>query len=321
MRQVVIDYSELARRKVRLGPLALALGVFDGVHLGHRAIIADAVKLSQELGLAGAALTFRNHPLSVIDPQHAPSLLDPFTRRCGYLREAGLSQIIAVSFDEAFSRLSPRHFLEQVLGGALQAGGVAVGENFHFGFRAAGDTTLLKDWGARAGIAVRVSPPVRVGGQVVSSTRIREAVERGEVDLARVLLGRPFQTEGKVIHGQGRGQSLGVMTANLEIPAGLVRPVEGIYAVRVRLKEQTLGGAAYVGSCPTFAGTELRLEVHLLDFHGSLYGENLRLEWIARVRPEQTFDSPAELMAQMRIDLARTREILAGVEATLPEGP
>jgi riboflavin kinase/FMN adenylyltransferase len=277
---------------------SVAVGTFDGVHLGHREVIRGS----------DSVLTFDPHPVSVVAPQHAPKLLTSLPVKAELIAALGVSELIVIPFDERFAACGAREFIDDVLVGSLGAARVSVGENFRFGHRAQGDPQLLAADGRFQAV---VHPLLEVDGEVVSSSHIRGLVLAGEVDLAAHFLGAPFQLRGEVVHGDERGRELGVPTANLVPEEALVCPGHGIYACLA--SGPTIGehpAAVSIGVRPTFeTGRGELIEAHLLDFEGDLYGTELRLDFLARLRGERRFETPAALVEQMRRDVQRTREL------------
>jgi riboflavin kinase / FMN adenylyltransferase len=277
----------------------VAVGTFDGVHLGHREVIAGC----------DSVLTFDPHPSSVVAPQHTPKLLNTLSRKTELIASLGVRETIVIPFDSDFAARSADEFVDDVLVGALGATHVSVGENFRFGNRAKGDPQMLQ---ADARFSTRVVPLLEVDGEIVSSSHIRGLVGTGEVQAAARLLGAPFQIEKEVVPGDKRGRELGFPTANQIPDDTLVLPGHGVYACRVARPEPLAGAMAAVniGVRPMFVtGRGELIEAYLLDFEGDLYGQQLCLEFLARLRGERRFPSVDELVEQMDRDVQRTREI------------
>jgi riboflavin kinase/FMN adenylyltransferase len=279
----------------------VAVGTFDGVHLGHREVIAGS----------DSVLTFDPHPVSVVAPQHTPKLLTTLARKAELIASLGVAELIVIPFDAAFAARSAQEFIDEVLVGALGASRVAVGENFRFGHKAQGDPQLL---GADGRFTTAVHPLLEVDGEVVSSSHIRGLVLAGEIAEANRLLGAPFQLSGDVAHGDARGRELGYPTANLVPDEALACPGHGVYAClatgRTGSLSEAVGAAVSIGVRPTFdTGRAELIEAYLLDFQGELYGSTLRLDFLARLRGERRFDTPEALIEQMHRDVQRTREI------------
>jgi riboflavin kinase / FMN adenylyltransferase len=278
------------------GGRSVAIGTFDGVHLGHRAVIAGS----------DSVLTFDPHPVSVVAPQHMPRLLTTLEVKAELIAGLGVGELIVVPFDAALAASSAQEFVQEVIVERLGAARVAVGENFRFGHRAQGDVRLLA---ADPRFETVVHPLLEIDGEVVSSSHIRGLVLAGEVDHAARFLGAPFQLRGEVAHGDERGRELGFPTANLVPDEALACPGHGVYAC---IANDGVAAAVSIGVRPTFAtGRGELIEAYLIDFDGDLYGSTLRLQFIARLRGERRFDSSEGLIEQMRDDVARTREILA----------
>ena len=286
-----------ARRRER----RLAVGEFDGVHLGHREVIRGA----------DSVLTFEPHPRQVVAPDAAPKLLTPLAVKADLIAGLGVSELIVIPFDRTFAAQTAQEFIDHVLVGQLGAVEVAVGENFRFGHRAQGDVELLQRQDA---FATRVERLVEVDGQVVSSSHIRGLVVTGEVETAGRLLGAPFTMRGTVVGGDRRGRDLGYPTANLVPESALVYPGHGVYACRAVVERdgelRTWAGAASVGVRPTFVtGRGVLVEAYLLDFDGDLYGQELRLSFLRRLRGEHRFESVDELVEQMARDVEEARRV------------
>jgi riboflavin kinase / FMN adenylyltransferase len=278
--------------EVRGRPRRVAVGEFDGVHLGHREVIRGS----------DTVLTFEPHPLRVVRPEAAPKLLTSLEAKAELVGALGVDELVVIPFDQGFAHQSPQEFVEHILVERLQATRVSVGENFRFGHRAGGDPALLASDGR---FETRVVPLVEVEGEIVSSSHIRGLVLAGEVEVARRFLGAPFQLRGEVVKGDQRGRTLGFPTANLVPDEALVCPGHGIYAART----PEACAAVSIGVRPTFGtGRALLVEAYLLDWDRDLYGRELRIDFLARLRGERRFDSPAALIEQMRLDVERTRE-------------
>ncbi len=272
-------------------PRRVAVGEFDGVHLGHREVIAGA----------DTVLTFEPHPLSIVAPTRAPRLITPLEVKAELVESLGVSELVVITFDERFAARSPRAFIEDILVERLRATHVSVGENFRFGHDQLGDTGMLS---ADERFQTRVVRLVEVEGEIVSSSHIRALIEAGEVDIAARFLGAPFQLRGEVVHGDKRGRELGFPTANLVPDEALVCPGHGVYVARAG----EACAAVNVGVRPTFGmGLALLVEAYLLDTTADLYGTELRLEFLTRLRGERRFGSAGELIAQMNDDIADTR--------------
>ena len=303
-----------------VGGSAVTIGAYDGVHLGHRALLAELRTRADADGLATVVVTFDRHPAAVVRPESAPLLLCDLDQKLELLASAGVDRTVVVHFDEERANETAEEFVVRELVAGLDARLVVVGEDFHFGHGRKGNVALLAEMGAVHGFDVdgmTLASADDVAGELappVSSTRVRSLVSGGDVEGAAALLGRPHQVRGPVVTGDQRGGAeLGFPTANLDIPADICLPAPGIYAGWYERPDGTTHRAAVsVGRRPTFYGAdgELLVEAYLLDFTGDLYGESARLSFVHRLRDELAFDSVDELVAQMGHDVARTRELL-----------
>jgi riboflavin kinase / FMN adenylyltransferase len=281
-------------------PRRVAVGTFDGVHLGHREVIREA----------DTVLTFEPHPATIVAPAHAPRLLTALERKAELVADMGAEELVVIRFDAAFARRSAEAFVDDVLVGALGATHVSVGENFRFGHKAGGDAALLA---ADRRFETRVVPLLEVDGEVVSSSHIRGLVLGGAVEYADKLLGAPFTVSGEVAHGDERGRTLGFPTANLVPVDGYVVPGHGVYACRARTADGAVHVAATnVGVRPMFVtGRGELIEAFLVDFDGDLYGTPLQVEFLKRLRGEKRFESIDALVEQMGRDVEDARAIAA----------
>jgi len=272
-------------------PRRVAIGTFDGVHVGHRKVIDGA----------DTVLTFDPHPVEIVHPEAAPKLIMGFTAKRDVIDGLGVAELVVIPFDEEFSKRSAEDFIEHVLVEKLGATHVSIGENFRFGAKAKGDQRMLA---AHDGFETRVVPLVEVDAETVSSTRIRALVSAGDMEGAMHCLGAPFLLEGEVVEGDRRGRELGFPTANIVPSDDLVQPGHGVYAGFANGKP----AAIHVGVRPMFAtGRGVLVEPHLIDFEGDLYGQNLRVAFIARLRGEKRFPSVEDLVAQMHRDVDEAR--------------
>jgi len=297
----------------------VAIGNFDGVHLGHQAVIGEAGRIARAGGLPHAVLTFEPHPRRVFRPADPPFRLTPFRAKSRHLEALGVDLLFTLHFDLAFAQKSAADFVEGVLVRNLGVRHAVVGYDFVFGHQRGGTPALLQARGAELGFGVTVVEPIAArGGAVYSSTRIRELLGTGKPREAAALLGRFWEIEGRVERGEARGRTIGFPTANLTLEDYL-RPAAGVYAVRAGIEEQGRvhwhDAVANFGTRPTVGGTDLRLEVHLFDFAGDLYGRHLRVELVDYLRPEQKFSGLDALKAQIAADARRAREILASLPA------
>ena len=297
---------------IDIGPLrgtVVAVGNFDGVHRGHRAVIGAALTRAKALGRKAAALTFSPHPRMFLRPQDTLFQLSSERDRLRLLAATGLDGAVVMRFDAELAATSAADFIERILVGRFAIGGAAIGFDFHFGHKRTGSPAFLAEQGARLGFAVDIVPPLEDEGRPVSSGAVRTALAQGKVVEATELLGAPWFVSGEVIHGAKRGRDLGFPTANLRLdPAcGLTH---GIYAVRVSLGGKRYDGVANFGIRPTFDSGAPLLEVFLFDFDGDLYGRSLDVAFIGWIRHEQKFGSIAALKRQMAADSAQARDVL-----------
>ncbi len=290
----------------------VAIGNFDGVHLGHRAVIGLAQEAARDLGVLSGVLTFEPHPREMFVPDAPPFRLMNAEARADQLSELGLDLLYQLDFAR-IAPLAPERFAREVLASGLAVRSVVVGRDFRYGKGRAGDAALLASEGRNLGFDVVVAPLLATGGVEVSSTRIREALSAGRPEEAARMLGHLHRIEGEVLNGDKRGRALGYPTANLSI-AGLHPPRFGVYAVRVTVKSGPHAGehdgVASIGVRPTFGGNLPNLEVHLFEFAGELYGAHLSVALVAFLRPEVRFDTAPALVSQMDADSAAAREIL-----------
>jgi len=297
----------------------VAIGNFDGVHKGHQILIGRAAETARRLGARLSVLTFEPHPFHVFHPEAPPFRLTPFRAKARHVEALGVDLLFVLPFDLEFAKLSADDFVRMLIVESLAASHAVVGFDFHFGHQRGGTPELMRKLGAREGFGVTVVAPLEAeGGTVYSSTKIRQYLAAGQAREAAVLLGRPFEIEGRVEMGDQRGRTIGFPTANLRLGDHL-RPAGGVYAIRVEIEEETLrhwhDGVANLGTRPTVGGTDLRLEAHLFDYSGDLYGKHLRVALVEHLRPERKFSGLDELKAQIAADAAQARAILAAEKA------
>lgn len=289
---------------------AVAIGNFDGVHLGHQALVRRTRELATGAGLAAAVLTFEPQPREYFDAAGAPPRLMRLREKCGALAPLGVDRLGVVRFDDHLRRMRAPEFIDAVLVRGLGARHVIVGEGFRFAAGREGTVETLRAAGAVHGFEVHVVPAVTLDGARVSSTRVRDALAAGDLDLARRLLGRHYRMSGRVIRGRQLGRALGYATANMRLHRTRL-PLSGIFAVRVGGVDGACTGVASLGTRPTVDGVEPLLETHVFDFAGDLYGRRLDVDFVAKLRDETKFDSLDALVAQMHLDARQAREILA----------
>jgi len=292
----------------------VTIGVFDGVHRGHQAIIAECVKEARRRRVPSVALTFERNPREVVCGE-SPCVITSPGAKIDVLASLGIDFTISVSFGRSFASMLPEEFCQKILVGHLGAGQVCVGENFHFGRNGAGDVGTLASEGARLGFDVDVVPLVALDLGPLSSTLIRGLICEGRVSEVMAALGRPYTVTGKVVPGHHRGKSLGFPTANLRPERDFCVPPDGVYAGIAVLGDSRYAGAINIGRNPTFGDTETALEVFLIDFDGNIYGEALEIEFHHRLRVEIAFDGEEGLVRQIRKDVRKARALMGGHEA------
>jgi len=305
----------MTKRPAFLAGAVVAIGNFDGVHRGHRAVLDAAVKESRRLGAPVCAVTFEPHPYALFAGEKEPFLLTPSEEKERLLRLAGAQRVVALPFTAAFAEQTAAAFIDAALIGERAVAHVVIGFDFVFGRARGGDAAALRQGLLPHGVGVTIVPPERdAKGLVISSSRIRAAVKRGAMEEAADLLGRPFSIEGVVQKGERRGRALSFPTANIET-RGRVAPAHGVYAVRATRRDGdglSLRGVANFGVRPTFGGRKERLETHLFDFSGDLYGQVWRVDLVRFLRPEKAFASSEDLVRHIAADCRAAREALDG---------
>jgi len=293
------------------GGAAIAIGNFDGVHLGHRALIARARELAAATGALSVALTFEPHPAVLLAPAHAPRMLTSVERRIELLAEAGVDAVVIEPFTRELASASADAFVDDLVIGALRARAIVVGYDFSYGQGRTGTVAALQAHGRRAGVDIAIVPPVTVDGEIAASTKIRAHLRAGELAQAEQMLGRRWDVDGIVVHGAERGRAIGVPTANIA-PGVELAIAPGIYAVTLGVEGgPPMAAVASLGTNPTFVdGDQLVLEVHVLDWAGDLYDRRVRTTFVARLRDEQKFASVESLIAQIQRDIADARASL-----------
>jgi riboflavin kinase/FMN adenylyltransferase len=294
------------------GDRSVALGSFDGVHLGHRAVIGAAIAAAKERGLGSAVITFHPPPIAVLRPEVRLVQLSSLSRRAALISELGADELVIVRFDAEFAHLEADAFASRVLVEALGARHVSVGENFHYGRGARGNPGKLAEEGRTLGFDVHVEPLLELDGAPISSSRVRELIAAGAVDAAAALLGRPPWLEGAVVRGDGRGRELGIPTANLAVVPRSPVAATGIYAGTAHLPGSSHPAAISIGYNPTFTAdrSQVRVEAHLLDFDADIYGSPIRLDLRSRLRDEIRYDDVSDLLAQLDRDIAAVRALV-----------
>ncbi|MEX0706137.1 MAG: bifunctional riboflavin kinase/FAD synthetase [Nitriliruptoraceae bacterium] len=299
--------------EVEPAPSVVTIGNFDGVHRGHRLLLSRTVDGALDRGVRSVAVTFDPHPASIVRPDAVPLALCSLDERCRLLIDAGVDLVVIVAFTDALSRLTPAEFVEAVLVDRLRAGRVIIGSNFRFGHRAAGDVVTLVELGELHGFDVEAVAVRHDDDQPISSSAIRDALLGGDVSRAATALGRLPRLIGEVVAGDGRGRTIGVPTANVAISDGLVVPARGVYVALAHVDDVAVPAVVNVGVRPTVTdGVEQTVEVHVIDRDVDLYGQQLTVDLVDRIRGEQRFDSVDDLVAAIRADIDVARERLAG---------
>ncbi len=292
------------------GPSVVTVGVFDGVHRGHRQVIRRTCETARELGLPAAVVTFDPHPLTVLRPAAAPVRLATLDHRLTLLAALGVDAALVLPFTPELAAWTPEDFVRRVLVDSLHSARVTVGQDFRFGAKAAGDVDLLRRLGPSSGFTVDAIPLIADEQGRVSSTTIRRQLAEGDVESAAAALGRPHRVEGPVVHGEHRGRAIGYPTANLDLPSDTAIPADGIYAGWLTVDDARMPAAISIGTNPTFGGTLRRVEAHVLDRDDlELYGEHVAVDFAVRLRETLRFDSVPALVAQMARDVAQTRKL------------
>lgn len=295
----------------------VTVGTFDGVHRGHWEVLREVRRRADQAGRRAVLVTFDPHPLRIVRPEAAPPLLTTPVEKKEILAESGLDYAVFLTFTPALSRYSPRRFVEEVLIGRLRLEQLVIGYDHGFGRGRSGDVDTLRTIGAELGFEVDVVEAVGSDGGAVSSSAIRGALEAGDVKTAAAGLGRPYSLRGPVVRGEGRGRQLGFPTANVRVAgADKLLPLEGVYAVRGVLRDGPVDGVLHLGPRPTFRGSPPSVELHLFDFDADIYGEDIRIDFVARIRPIHRFATVPELVEAIRGDCEEARALLAQDEAT-----
>ncbi len=289
------------------------MGVFDGVHIGHQALIGHTVQRGRLLGGASAAITFYPHPRAVLAPETVTYELTSLSERLALIARLGVDTVIPLRFTADLSRLSPEAFLDLVQR-HLRLHELWVGPDFALGYKRTGSVARLKELGDQRSFSVGIVPPVLLAGERVSSSRVRAVIEAGDMEQARLLLGRFHRLEGVVVAGVGRGRALGFPTANLTLTSNYLLPANGIYAVYAEMGSSSLAAVANIGIRPTFGDSQRLVEVYIMDFEGDIYGQRLGVQLVRRLRQEIRFATVADLVAQMTRDVAEARRTLAAAQ-------
>ena len=305
--ETIFGIDRLTRRLVN--PV-VTLGNFDGIHLGHQKIFERVKTEASRMGGESVVITFEPHPLKVLSPKSCPPLLTPLRKKILLIEQLGMEVVLCIEFTRTFSEISPSDFVKNILVDKVGAHKVIVGYNFHFGKNKKGNPQTLKQMGSLFNLQVEIIDSLIIEGTTVSSSKIRELIKKGQVEKASRLLGRHYSISGKVIEGAKRGHLLGFPTANLEIFKELT-PLHGVYAVEVQWNGQSFNGVANVGQNPTFQTEgegKISSEVYILDFNQDIYGEEIQIDFVRRIRGEARFDSIAQLITQIQKDIEWAQE-------------
>ena len=287
----------------------LTIGVFDGVHLGHKHLIAELKKQAKEKNSLSGTVTFNQHPVAVLSSRTGLPFLTDLATRTDLLKQEGIDIIAVLSFTRETAQLEAREFVG-LLKEHFKMHGLIIGPDFVLGRERGGNIALLRKLGQEMDFSVTVVPPLEIDGEIVSSTAIRNALASGDVEKVQKLSGRPFNLHGVIIRGTGRGAELGFPTANLDIDPQQALPADGVYATRAHVDAETYKSMTNIGTCPTFNGTKRTVEVYILEYHGNLYGKALKIDIMKRLRPEKRFHSPEQLVTQMVEDVKQGSALL-----------
>lgn len=313
-------YDDVGTLPMGAGPRCVAIGVFDGVHIGHQEVIRLAVAAADRRRATSMVITFSPNPLTVIHPTLKTSVLTDSHTRALLIQRLGVDELLEIPFTPEFAAVPWERFCDMLTGRPIEAISIAVGRNFRFGHEGAGTTKMLREYARARGVEVAVPDLITsVDGKPISSTRIRRLIAQGDVADVLPLLGRPHVLTGVVVRGDGRGTGLGIPTANVNVDDHLAIPCKGVYAAKVRTGDTWWPAAVNVGSAPTFrTGGELRLEAFLIDYQGpELYDELVKVAFLTRLRPEQRFSGPDALIAQVHRDIDQARQIASGASDPL----
>jgi riboflavin kinase/FMN adenylyltransferase len=302
--------TDLNRITERFTNSVITLGNFDGIHLGHQELIRMVIRRAREINGQSMVVTFRPHPLKVLAPEKCPPLISIYEEKIQIFARLGIDVLVKIPFSLAFAEMTPRKFVKDILCDTLGAKDVFVGYNYRFGKGRDGTTETLKQMGREYGFSVQEVEQISLNGEVISSTKIRQFLKDGEVEHAARLLGRPYAITGIVIKGDSRGKVLGFPTANIASKHSII-PANGVYAVKLLARERCLDGIVNIGIRPTFDAKALTIEVHVFGFNEDLYGEEITLFFIRRIREEKKFATAEALIGQIARDIGIAKEILS----------
>jgi riboflavin kinase/FMN adenylyltransferase len=306
----MILITDLKNIRKKFDNSILTLGNFDGLHLGHQELVRMIIRRARETGALSMVVTFRPHPLKILAPEKCPPLISIYEEKIKLFERLGIDVLVKIPFTLEFSTMPPEDFVRDVLCGTLGAKEIFVGYNYRFGKGREGDIRTLRGLGEKYGFTVREIEQIAFGGEVISSTKIRTLLREGDVEHAAKLLGRTYAITGIVVKGDGRGKGLGFPTANIA-PKHSIIPADGVYAVRLIVREKVYDGIANIGMRPTFNKKVLAIEVHVFDFNEDIYGEDISLYFIRKIREEKKFKGAEALVTQIKSDIETAKEILS----------
>jgi len=305
----MILITDLEHIEKKFDRSVITLGNFDGIHLGHQELVRMVIRRAKETGAASMVVTFRPHPLKILAPEKCPPLISIYEEKINLFERLGIDVLVKIPFTVEFSAMTPEDFVKNILCDTLGAREIFVGYNYRFGRGRKGDIQTLKKLGELYGFTVREVEQISLDGEVISSTKIRSLLSEGEVEHAARLLGRNYAITGIVVKGDGRGKGLGFPTANIA-PKHAIIPADGVYAVRLSVRDRRYDGIANIGMRPTFNKKVLAIEVHVFDFNEDIYGEDISLYFIRKIREEKKFRNAEALVDQIQSDIATAKEIL-----------
>jgi len=305
----MILITDLSKIKRRFTSSIITLGNFDGLHLGHQELIKKIIQRAEETASLSMVVTFRPHPLKILAPEKCPPLISIYEEKIQLLEKLGIDVLVKIPFTLDFSAMEPREFVKDVLCDLLGAKEIFVGYNYRFGKGRKGDIRMLRNLGEEFGFVVREIEQVSLNGEVISSTRIRQLLKSGDVEHAAKFLGRHYVLCGIVIKGDGRGRGLGFPTANIASRHAII-PGNGVYAVRLFVRDKHYNGIVNIGMRPTFDAKSLAIEVHIFDFDEDIYGEEVSIYFMRRIREEKKFKDAESLIRQITKDIETARDVL-----------
>jgi riboflavin kinase / FMN adenylyltransferase len=306
----MILITDLSKIRNRFESSIITLGNFDGLHLGHQELIRKIIQRAEETASLSMVVTFRPHPLKILAPEKCPPLISIYEEKIRLFEKLGIDVLVKIPFSLDFAAMEPRDFVKNILCDLLGAKEIFVGYNYRFGKGRKGDIRMLRELGEEFGFAVREVEQVSLNGEVISSTRIRQLLKNGEVEDAAKFLGRPYALCGIVVKGDGRGRGLGFPTANIASRHAII-PSNGVYAVKLFVRDRHYNGVVNIGMRPTFDARTLAIEVHIFDFDEDVYGEEVSIYFIGRIRGEKKFAGAPELISQIKDDITTAKELLS----------